>query len=236
MMNAAEIVKQLQSLGTEGYRKILRNHGVQEPLFGVKIEELKKIQKRVKRDYQLALDLYDTGIYDAQYLAGLIADDPKMTKKDLRRWLETANCATLCGFTVPWVAAESKHGRELALEWIESKKDDVAVAGWQTLCGLVAIKDDAELDLAELKKLLQRVQKTIHQAPNSVRYVMNGFVIAVGCYVKSLTDLALQTAAKIGPVTVDMGNTACKVPLATEYIQKVQKRGTIGKKRKTVKC
>ncbi|TXT35519.1 MAG: hypothetical protein FD138_1316 [Planctomycetota bacterium] len=168
-MTAAEIVKQLKPLGSEGYRKILRNHGVPEPMFGVKIEELKKIQKRVKRDYQLALDLYDTGIYDARYLAGLIADDVKMTKKDLCHWLETANCAALCDYTVAWVAAGSKHGRELALEWIDSKAENVATCGWQTLCGLVAIKDDAELDLAELKKLLQRVQKTIHTAPNNVR-------------------------------------------------------------------
>ena len=235
-MTAEEIVKQLRSLGTDGYKKILRNHGVQEPIFGVKIEELKKIQKRVKQDYQLALDLYDTGIYDARYLAGLIADDLKMTKKDLRHWLDTTNCVTLCGYTVPWVAAGSKHGRELALEWIESKQENVATCGWQTLCGLVAIKDDAELDLVELKKLLLRVQKTIHTAPNNVRYVMNSFVIAVGSYVKSLTELALQTATKIGLVTVDMGNNACKVPLATDYIQKVQKRGAIGKKRKSAKC
>lgn len=205
-------------------------------MFGVKIEELKKIQKLVKQDYQLALDLYDTGIYDARYLAGLIADDLKMTKKDLRHWLEMANCAALCDYTVAWVAAGSKHGRELALEWIDSKAENVATCGWQTLCGLVAIKDDAELDLAELKKLLQRVQKTIHKAPNNVRYVMNSFVISVGSYVKSLTELALQVATKIGPVSVDMGNTACKVPLATEYIQKVQKRGSIGKKRKSAKC
>ena len=234
-MNAQEIVKQLKSLGTDAYKKILRNHGVQEPFFGVKIEELKKIQKRVKQDYQLALELYDTGIYDARYLAGLIADDLKMTKKDLRHWLETANCAVLCDYTVPWVAAGSKHGRELALEWIESKKENVATCGWQTLCGLVSIKDDAELDLAELKKLLQRVQKTIHTAPNNVRYVMNSFVIAVGSYVKSLTELALETAKKIGPVTVDMVG-ACKVPYAPDYIQKVQKRGAIGKKRKSAKC
>ena len=53
---------------------------------------------------------------------------------------------------------------------------------------------------------------------------------------QALTDLALQTAAKIGIVEVDMGGTACKVPYAPEYIQKVQKRGAIGKKRKTAKC
>lgn len=235
-MTAAEILKELKPLGRDGYKRILLNHGVQEPVFGVKIEDLKKIQKRVKKDYRLALDLYDTGVYDAMYLAGLIADDLKMTKKDLQHWLDKANCPALAEFTVAWVAAESNHGRELALKWIDSDKESVAAAGWATLAGLVAIKDDADLDLAELKRLLGRVQKTIHHQPNRVRYVMNSFVIAVGSYVKALTNLAVQTAAKIGPVTVDMGGTACKVPSAADYIKKVQQRGTVGKKRKTVKC
>ncbi|HYV36337.1 MAG TPA: DNA alkylation repair protein, partial [Gemmataceae bacterium] len=137
-MTAAEIVSQLKSLGLESYKKVLRNHGIKEPFFGVKIEEMKKIQKKVKKDYQLALDLYDTGIYDAMYLAGLIADDLKMTKRDLQHWVETANCAALCGFTVAWVAAESNHGREMALKWIESKNEQVAAAGWSTFCSLVA--------------------------------------------------------------------------------------------------
>jgi hypothetical protein len=235
-MTASEIVEELRPLGTDAYKRILQNHGVQEPCFGVKIEHLKKIQKRVKADYQLALDLYDTGIYDARYLAGLIADDANMTRKDLRHWLATANCAMLSEFTVPWVAAGSKHGRELALEWIESKTETTAAAGWATLSSLVATRDDAELDLPELKQLLLRVQRTIHQQPNTVRYVMNGFVIALGSYVRSLTDAAIQAAGKIGTVTVDMGGTACKVPSAVQYIQKVQKRGTIGKKRKSAKC
>ena len=80
------------------------------------------------------------------------------------------------------------------------------------------------------------MQKTIHQAPNYVRYQMNAFVIAVGSYVQPLTDTALQTGEKIGPVTVDMGNNSCQVPFAPDYIRKVQKRGTIGKKRKSAKC
>jgi hypothetical protein len=87
-----------------------------------------------------------------------------------------------------------------------------------------------------VKKLLERVQKTLHQQPNRVRYVMNGFVVAVGSYIKELTPTALQTAAKIGPVEVEMDGTACKVPSASEHIQKIQKRGAIGKKRKTTKC
>ena len=235
-MTAAEIVKELKPLGSENIKKVLLKHGIKEPLLGVKVEELKKIQKRIKKDYQLALDLYDTGIYDAMYLAGLIADDLKMTKKDLQPWLDKATCDALCAFTVSWVAAESLHGWDLALEWIESKKENVAVTGWATLSSLVGIKDDAELDLAALKRLLRRVQKTLLKEPNRVRYAMNGFVIAVGTYVQPLTDVALQTAQNIGEVSVDLGDTACKVPYAPAYIEKVQKKGAVGKKRKTAKC
>ena len=235
-MTAADIVKQLEALGKESYKKVILKHGINEPVFGVKIEELKKLQKRIKKDYQLALDLYDTGIYDAQYLAGLIADAAKMTRKDLGKWLATGNGPALCTSIVAWVAAESKHGREVAREWIDSKKDNAAQTGWSTLSSLVAITDDAHLDLAELKRLLRRVEQTIHQQPDDIRYAMNGFVIAVGIYVPALTGLAMQTGEKIGTVSVDMGETACKVPSAPEYIRKAQKRGVIGKKRKAAKC
>jgi 3-methyladenine DNA glycosylase AlkD len=235
-MTAEEIVQEIKPLGKDSYKKVLLNHGIQEPFFGVKIEDLKKIQKRIKKDYKLALDLYDTGIYDAMYLAGLIADEEKMTKKDLRRWVENSNSAMVCDYTVPWVTAESQHGRELAREWIDSKKETVARSGWATLSSLVSIKDDADLDIAELKKLLERVQKTIHQQSDRVRLAMNGFVIAVGSYVKPLSDYAVQIAKKIGRVEADMGNTSCKIPFAPDYIEKAKKRGTLGKKRKSAKC
>jgi 3-methyladenine DNA glycosylase AlkD len=235
-MTAAEIVKQLESLGNDSYKKVLLKHGVKEPFFGVKIEDLKKIQKRIKKDYRLALELYDTGVCDAMYLAGLIADDLAMTKANLEHWVEKANCPLLSEYTVPWVAAESNHGMELARKWIDSSEESVASAGWATLSSLMAIKDDADLDLAALKALLKRVQKSIYDQPNRVRYTMNGFIIAAGSYVEALTDLALQTAAKVGTVTVDLGGTACKVPDAAQQIGKVQARGSLGKKRKTAKC
>jgi 3-methyladenine DNA glycosylase AlkD len=235
-MTASEIIDELQSLGSESIKKVLVKHGAEEPFFGVRVEDLKRIQKRIKIDHKLALALYDTGISDAMYLAGLIADDAAMTKKDLQRWVKQAYWSMLSEYTVPWVTAGSKHGRELALEWIESETPNIASAGWATLSSLVATMPDDDLDIPELKKLLERVTKTIHQQPNRVRHTMNGFVIALGAYVKSLTDLAIKAGEAIGPVTVDMGGTSCKVPYSPDYIRKIEQRGTIGKKRKTAKC
>jgi 3-methyladenine DNA glycosylase AlkD len=234
-MTAQEIVAELKKLGTAQTKKTWLTHGAQEPCFGVKVEDMKKIQKRVKMDYQLALDLYDTGIADAMYLAGLIADDAKMTKKDLQKWVENATWGMVAEYTVPWVASSSPHGRELALKWMESKNESIASSGWQTYSSLVAIREDAELDLGEIKSLLKRVAKSIQQQPNRVKYVMNGFVIAVACHVKPLHALAVETANGIGKVAVDLVG-ACKIPFAPEHIKKFAARSEIGKKRKSPKC
>ena len=132
----------------------------------MKIADLKVIQKKVKKDYELSLELYDTGNSDAMYLAGLIADPEQMTKADLKKWVKGAYWNMIAGYTVPWVASESRFGRELALEWIDSDDEMISTAGWSTYASLVAIKPDAELDLAEIEKLLNRVKNEIGSAPN----------------------------------------------------------------------
>jgi hypothetical protein len=235
-MTVKEIMADLQAHGSESVKRIWLKHGYKEPFFGVKIAHLKTIQKKIKMDYQLSKDLYATGNADAMYLAGLIADDEKMTKADLKAWIKAAVSNGICEFTVPWVATMGRYGHELALEWIDSKEDRIAAAGWATLGGLVSVKPDSELDMAELKKLLVRVAKTIHTADNRTRYWMNSFIICVGAYVVSLTDEAIATAKKIGVVSVDMNGTACIVPDAVVYIGKAAARGPLGKKKKTVKC
>lgn len=235
-MTVQEIMSELQSLGSESIKKILVKHGVKEPFFGVKIEYLKPIQKRLGVNYQLAKDLYATGNADAMYLAGLIADDKKMTREDLQIWVGQALSNNISEYTVPWVASSGNYGYELALQWMDSNEEHIAAAGWATLINWVSLKPDNELDISSLKDLLARVVKTIHTAPNRVCSTMNSFVIAVGSYVPTLTADAIAIAKTIGTVTVDQNGTACKVPDAITYITKVKDRGTLGKKKKTVKC
>ena len=233
---AKDIIAELKTQANTPYKQTMVAHGAQEPVFGVKVEYMKKIQKRIKQDYQLAKDLFATGNYDAMYLAGLIADDKKMTKSELQGWAKNAKSPMIGEYSVPWVAAESNHGWELALQWIDSKQESIAATGWATLSSFVAITEDENLDLGYLKKLLQRVEKSIHDQPNRVRHCMNQFMIACGGYVAPLTEFCIQVARKIGPISVDMHGTACKVPFAPEYIAKVKNRGSIGKKRKSSKC
>lgn len=235
-MTLNEIMQQLQQMGSEQTKKVFLRHGAREPFFGVKVEDLKKIQKKIKSDYQLSLQLFGTGNSDAMYLAGLIADPKQMTRADLNEWVEKAYWYMISEYTVAWVASESHFGTELALEWIDSDKENIASAGWSTLASIAALKKDEEIDSALFAGLLDRVSKNIHSEKNRVRYSMNNFVIALGGYCKHLTDNAFQVASTIGIVNVEMGGTACKVPVATDYIKKMHERGWLGKKRKSAIC
>ena len=235
-MTVKEILDQLEVYGDERTKNTLMKHGAKEPLFGVKVADLKKILKQTKKNHELSLELYKTGNSDAMYLAGLMADEKQITKEQLVEWVEKAYWSYLSEYAVPWVAAETAFGFELGLSWIDSEEEGIAAAGWSTLAYYSAVNKDEQLDIAMYETLLDRVEKEIHTAKNRVKYTMNGFVISIGTYIKDLTKKATATAEKIGVVEVDMNGTACKVPFAKDYIQKVIDKQRLGKKRKTARC
>ncbi|HEV8377838.1 MAG TPA: DNA alkylation repair protein [Tepidisphaeraceae bacterium] len=234
-MNATEVMKQLEKMGSEQQRKTYERHGCTAPIFGVKIADLKTIVKKVKSDTALAKELYRTGNGDAMYLAGLIANGKELSRKELDEWAAKSPWSMISGYTVPWVAAEHPQGWEAAMKWINSSEEKITISGWNTLGAIVSMREDKDLDIAAIEKLLDRVVKEIGKAPNDTRYAMNGFIIAVGSYIKPLTKKALASAEKIGCVEVELCG-ACKLPAAVDYIKKVIAKGTHGKKRTTVKC
>lgn len=223
-MDATQILKELERRGDKGGDSCVR------------IGELKKIARETGTDEALAEDLFATGNQSAMYLAGIIADPGEIRPAVLKRWARSSEFQLVSEYSVAGVAADSSHGWKLGREWVDSARDNVAASGWCTLSGVVSTRPDEELDLEELEALLARVETTIHEAPNRVRYTMNGFVIAVGCYVSGLRDRAREVAEAVGKVQVEMKGPGCKVPFAPDYIEKVVEMGRLGRKRKTARC
>lgn len=236
-MNVLDVMAQLEALGTQQTKKTFIRHGAPGPLFGVKIGDLKKyLVKEVKKNQQLALDLFDTGNSDAQYLAGLAINPKLMTKNQLEHWADTSNWSAISEAIVASVTAESPYAIELALKWIHSDDELLEDTGWSCYGKFLSIAPDTAINHQEVLLLLNTIEQTIHQAKNAVRYTMNGFVISVGCYCPSLLDEAKKTALTIGAVNVRMGDTACKVPLAITNIEKAVQMNRVGKKRKRAVC
>ncbi|WP_027634386.1 DNA alkylation repair protein [Clostridium hydrogeniformans] len=235
-MNKDYIIEELGRLGTEQTKKTYIRHGAKEPLFGVKIGDIKTLVKYVKKNQELALELYDTGIFEAMYLVSLSIDPKLLTKEELERWMSKSNWPSVSEDIIAKVAAESNFALELASDWIKSEDELIAICGWNTYSNYLSITKDELLNLSHIKRLLNLIEETIHEERNRVRYTMNNFVISVGAFVKPLYNEALSVAHNIGKVNVNLGETACKVPVATEYLKKIEERGSIGKKKKTCIC
>jgi len=235
MKTAQELLPQIQALGNPGIARLLKNHGAKDPVWGAKIGDMKPLIKGVGSDPALARGLFDSGVYDAMYLSALVVDGADLDAQTLDRWARLGYGGGISESTVPWLAVEHPQAGRLAGEWMDSPQEFTAVSGWATWAGLVATIPDADLDLAQVSRLLDRAGSQVHTAPNRVRYAMNTFVISVGVYVQPLRPEALAWADRIGPVEVFLGNTACEVPLASAYIEKTLNRGPV-KKRRTMKC
>ena len=235
-MKLKEVMAALVAKGSESTKRIFLKHGAKEPFFGVKVADLKVIAKKLKSEQALALELYATGNGDAQYLAGLIVDGAKMTRAQVQSWADKAAWRMISGTIVPWVASEHPDGFALARARIDSPKEHVAIAGWNSLGTLVAVLPDAQLPVKELGALLDRVAKTLPAAPDRVRQAMNYYIIACGTYMAPLGNKAIATARKLGKVQVDVGDTDCRIPDAESYIMKSRRGAPIAPKRKTVRC
>ena len=221
-----EVVEFLKPFENGSTARIYNNHEENNinDIRGIKIADLKKIEKRVKKNYQLSLELFDTGVYEYMYLAGLISEGDLMSTNDLNKWVNNSKFEMIAEYTIPFATSHHPDGYKLAKKWLDSDNELIKSSGWATISKLIATSKFDESEALVIKSLLARVEKEIHHEDNRVRYTMNSFVITVGAYYSPLSNQAKEVARRIGKVKVNMGKTACKVPDALSYIEKIEKR------------
>lgn len=216
-LTLAQAMAALEAAGSEQTRKTWARHGARPPMFGVSFAALKALYKRIKLDHELALALWDTSNFDAQNLAMKLVDPVRLTRAELDRWAR-APTARMCGSYVAHIAFEGPHGRACVDDWLASQDEPQRTVGWK-LVGVLALRDET-LDDAWFLAHLATIERDLHGAPNAVREAMNHAVIEIGCRNPVLRKSACAAARRIGPVTIDHGDTACKTHEAVATIDK----------------
>jgi 3-methyladenine DNA glycosylase AlkD len=216
-MALGEVMSALEKAGSAQARKTYTRHGATEPMFGVSFAFLKILLQKIRVDQELALALWNTRNFDARNLAVKIADPLLMSPTDLDRWASEPTMRG-CHAYVASLAAEGPHGRSRAAAWLKSKSEAQRSCGWLLVAALASRDEGLASDW--VAPHLATVEKSIHTAPNREREAMNGALIALGCRDGAARKAALAAAKRIGPVTVDHGDTDCKTPSAAAAIEK----------------
>ena len=90
-MTYTEVMAELKKLGTAQNIKIYKRHGAGDNLFGVSFANLNKLQKKIKVDHRLAVQLWESGNADARTLATMIVDPKQITSAQADKWIENLN-------------------------------------------------------------------------------------------------------------------------------------------------
>lgn len=218
-MDLKTVMQQLESMGTAQNRKVYSRHGVSVEMFGVSYANLSKLQKAIKVDHDLALQLWETGNHDARILATQVADPALLNDKTAEGWVKVLSDYVETDAMAKLVA-RSPIARKKAGKWLKSNSEWIGAAGWSLVAHLALTDQSLPDDYFE--PLIDRIEKTIHTRKNRVRHEMNGALIAIGLRSSRLEKRAISAARKIGKVEVDHGQTSCKTPDAIEYIRKAQ--------------
>lgn len=221
-MNVQEILATLKKLGKPQTAAIYKRYESGDNVCGVLTSEIAKLQKKIKVDHALSLELWKTGNAEARILALLIADPERLTRTEANRLLKDGP-VRFVGWYLSGLVGRSPIAEQTMRDWMKSTDESAREMGYGILG--VRLKDDsASVTDADAVKVLATIEKEIHRSPNWARYAMNGAIISIGVFKPALRKKAIEAARRIGTVEVDHGETYCKTPNAVSYLEKASKR------------
>lgn len=221
MMTYDDTMAALEAAGSEATRKTYGRHGMTGAMFGVSFAILGAMARQIKRDHDLALQLWASANADARFLATMIADPARLGPAELDAWAHQARYHMHATYVAGLAALRPlDQAVALAEAWIDDPTEIVQRGGWSLVADLALA--DREPPAGWLEGLLPRIEAQIHGAANRSKEGMNGALIAIGTRDDAREALAIASARRIGPVAIDHGDTACKTPLAEPYILKAR--------------
>jgi 3-methyladenine DNA glycosylase AlkD len=180
--------------------------------FGIGLTKLRAIAKRVGRDHDLALKLWNERNHDAKVI-GLLIDDPKqLTRDQVEQQVEEVRPGMLghvlssCDATLP----KSSIAFEIAKDWMASKDSVRRSCGYGLVYELAKDMKDKRLTDEFFLGCVEKIGKTIAKEENGVRVAMGGALMSIGKRNKKLNAAAIRVAKAIGPIHFSDGDKKCE--------------------------
>jgi 3-methyladenine DNA glycosylase AlkD len=199
-MTINEIIRKLESLGSAKNVAGMARFGiVTTKAFGISAPVLKQFAREVKKQtedrHALALELWETGIYDARVIAFLIEDPKRVTKKQMDTWArDFDNWATVDG-ACGYLFCRTPFAYEKAVEWSDEKPEFIKRAGF-SLMAYLAVHDRKAED-KKVAAFLPIIEKYSNDDRNFVKKAVNWALRQIGKRNPNLNRLAIETAERI---------------------------------------
>ena len=162
---------------------------------GVSLPNLRKVAKGIKKDHQMALELWATGIHECRVLASLV-DDPKLvTPEQMDSWAADFYSWDVCDQVCGNLFDRTPYAIEKALEYSRSEKEYIKRAGF-VLMAEFAVHDKKASDGAFMP-FFPIIEREAWDDRNFVKKAVNWALRQIGKRNRALGEAAKECALRI---------------------------------------
>jgi 3-methyladenine DNA glycosylase AlkD len=195
-MDKNQVLKWLERKGTRRNIAGMARYGIRaRRVFGVSMGTMLPLRKQLGKDHALAIELWETGWYEARLLAALVDDPERVTRRQMNAWAADfenwADCDTVCFHLFD----RTPFAWEKARQWSASPREFVKRAGFALMASL-ALHDKAAPDRNFLA-FLPLIQKGAGDERNFVKKGVNWALRTIGRRNPALNSAALAVARRL---------------------------------------
>jgi 3-methyladenine DNA glycosylase AlkD len=166
-----------------------------EGRLGLAVPTLRALGRQFGRDHDLALALWDTGIPDAQILAGLVAEPARLTVAEMDRWVADLRAWDVCDQACLNAFVRSPLAWDAIPRWAAREPEFEKRAGF-ALLAVAAVHHKSRPD-ADFLARLPLIEAAAGDPRNFVKKAVNWALRQIGKRSTALREPALTLAERL---------------------------------------
>ncbi len=176
---------------------------IKERKFGIKAKnalgiyqnDLKGLAKEIGCDNRLAIELFDTGIYEARILCSKIYDPKRITEEQMNHWVMTFENWEICDSFCMGFFAKSQHSLVKAFEWSGNEHEFIKRAGFVIMAAYGFADKTASNEAFE--SFFPVIEREVNDERIYVKKAINWALRNIGKRNVDLNKLAIVVAKRI---------------------------------------
>jgi len=195
-VDVATVLAALKRAGTAKYRDGLARYAiVADNAYGVPVGRIQELAKPYRNDHDLALALWDSGIYDARMMASFVDDPAQVTVAQMNRWCGEFDNWAVCDTITFNLFDRTPHAIGRIEAWCD-RKQELVKRGAFALLAAVALHDKA-MDNATLLRTLPLCEAAATDARNFVKKGVSWAMRSLGVRNTELHTATIEVATRL---------------------------------------
>ena len=165
---------------------------------GIYMKDLNLLAKEIGNDKKLALDLFDTGLYDARILCSKILKPKDITPELMEQWLPTFENWEICDSFSMGLFSKTPFAQAKIVEWANREREFEKRAAFATLASYTMADKKAANEIYE--SFYSLIIKAATDDRIYVKKAVNWALRSIGKRNSDLRKSAIATAIKISEI------------------------------------